>query len=308
MRLLFLGAGAVGGYFGGRLIEAGADVTFLVRPARAAALERDGLRIRSPLGDFHTQVKTVTRDSVAPDYDLVMLAPKAYDLDDAIETLEPALGTRARILPFLNGVAHMDVLDERFGRERVLGGVAHIAAVLERDGAVSQLSDLHVLTAGGRDAETQDLAAQFIEICKPAKFSSVLSGNIETSLWEKWILLASLAGITTLMEGPVGQIMETRDGEELVRRLHGECSAVAKASGIAVSERAREQALTLLTRRGSTFSASMLRDLSSGQRTEHDHVLGDMLARADRFGHDCPIMRAAYCHLQVRSAQSSQSH
>ncbi len=301
MRLLFLGAGAVGGYFGGRLIEAGADVSFLVRPGRAAALDRDGLRIASPLGDFHSKVKTVTRDSVTPDYDLVMLAPKAYDLADAVESIEPALGAGTYILPFLNGLAHMDVLDERFGRKRVLGGVAHIAAVLERDGTVRQLGDLHVLTAGGRDTETQGMAAQFIDLCKGAKFNSVLSPDIETSLWEKWTLLTTLAGITTLMEGAVGQIMETRDGEALIRQLHDECLAVAGASGIAVSERAREHALSLLTRRGSTFSASMLRDLSSGQRTEHDHVLGDMLERADRSGQAAPLLRAAYCHLQVRA-------
>ncbi|MFP5405310.1 MAG: ketopantoate reductase family protein [Gammaproteobacteria bacterium] len=302
MRLLFLGAGAVGGYFGGRLIEAGADVTFLVRPERAAALERDGLRIRSPLGDCDLEAKTVTRDSVTPDYDLVMLAPKAYDLAGAVESVEAAIGTRACILPFLNGLAHMDVLDARFGRDRVLGGVAHIAAVLESDGTVRQLSDLHVLTAGGRDDETQGVAAKFIDLCRPAKFDSVLSPDIETSLWEKWTLLATLAGITTLMQGSVGQIMETRDGEALIRQLQGECLAVASASGVQVSARARSQATALLTRRGSTFAASMLRDLSSGHRTEHDHVLGDMLARADRLGIAAPLLRAAYCHMQVRAA------
>ena len=302
MRLLFLGAGAVGGYFGGRLIESGADVTFLVRPGRAGSLERDGLRIRSPLGDCDVPAKTVTRETVGPDYDLVMLAPKAYDLPEALESVVAAVGPQAVVLPFLNGLAHMDVLDRRFGRERVLGGVAHIAAVLEGDGIVRQLSDLHVLTAGGRDPATRAVAVRFIDLCKKAKFDSVLSSDIVASLWEKWTLLATLAGITTLMEGSVGQIMETRDGEALIRQLHEECLAVSRASGIEVSERARGHAIALLTKRGSTFAASMLRDLSSGHRTEHEHVLGDMLERADGFGQPVPLLRAAYCHMQVRAA------
>lgn len=303
MKILFLGAGGVGGYFGGRLVEAGVDVSFLVRPARAASLQRDGLRIRSALGDAQLAVRTVTADLLRPEYDLVVLAPKAYDLDDAIEAVAPAIGARASLLPLLNGLAHMEVLDRRFGRERVLGGVAHIAAVLEPDGTVRHLNDLHVLTAGGRDAASARVAADFIAACAPAQFKAILSTDIETSLWEKWILLASLAGITTLMQASVGEIMETRDGESLVRRLHAECAAVAAASGITIAETAHARTLAMLTRRGSPFTASMLRDLSAGHRTEHEHVLGDMLVRAGRHAQDAPVLAAAYCHLQVRAGQ-----
>lgn len=303
MKMLFLGAGGVGGYFGGRLVEAGADVTFLVRPARAASLRRDGLRIRSPLGDAQLAVKTVTADELAPQYDLVVLAPKAYDLDDAVAAVAPAVGAHTHVLPLLNGIAHMGVLDRRFGRERVLGGVAHIGAVLEPDGTVRHLGELHALTAGGRDAQAAAVAAEFIAVCVQARFDAVLSADIETSLWEKWVLLAALAGITTLTRGSVGEIMATRDGERLVRQLHAECAAVAAAAGIAIAPQVHERTLAMLTRRGSSFTASMLRDLQSGLRTEHDHVLGDMLARADGFGHDAPVLRAAYCHLQVQAAR-----
>lgn len=303
MKMLFLGAGGVGGYFGGRLVEAGADVTFLVRPARAERLQRDGLRIRSPFGDARLAVKTATADALAPEYDLVVLAPKAYDLDDAIAAVAPAVGERASVLPLLNGMAHMDALDRRFGRERVLGGVAHIGAMLDPDGAVRHLNELHLLTAGGRDAPAARVAAQFIALCERARFDAVLSDDIVTSLWEKWVLLATLAGITTLARGSIGEIVATRDGERLVRRLHAECAAVAAAAGITIASRVHERALAMLTQRGSAATASMLRDLQSGQRTEHDHVLGDMLARAGRSGQDAPLLAAAYCHLQVQAAR-----
>lgn len=302
MKILFLGAGGVGGYFGGRLAEAGADVTFLVRPARAEVLRRDGLRIRSPHGDAQLAVKTVTADALAPGYDLIVLAPKAYDFEDAVATVAPAVGAGTCVLPLLNGIAHMDALDRRFGRERVLGGVAHIGAVLERDGSIRHLDELHVLTAGGRDAPTARVAAGFIALCTPARFDAVLSADIETSLWEKWILLATLAGITTLARGSIGAIVQARDGERLVRQLHAECAAVAAAAGIVVAPRVHERTLAMLTQRGSGVTASMLRDLQSGQRTEHDHVLGDMLARADRAGIDATVLRVAYCHLQVQAA------
>ena len=303
MRMLFLGAGGVGGYFGGRLVEAGADVTFLVRPARAERLRRDGLRILSPLGDAQLPVKTVTADALAPQYDLVVLAPKAWDLDQAIAALAPAVGAQTYVLPLLNGIAHMDVLDRRFGRERVLGGIAHISVVLDPDGTVRHLNELHRLIAGGRDAQAARAAAGFIAQCGPARFDAVLSADIETSLWEKWVFLATLAGMTTLARGSIGEIVQTRDGERLIRRLHAECAAVAAAAGVVIAPQVHARTLAVLTQQGSTTAASMLRDLQSGGRTEHEHVLGDMLSRADRFGHDAPVLLAACCHLRVQAAR-----
>lgn len=301
-KLLFLGAGGVGGYFGARLIEAGVDVSFLVRPARAALLAENGLRVRSPHGDLNLPVRCVTRESVAPEYDLVLLAPKAYDLDDALAAIGPAVGPHTLVVPFLNGLAHMDVIDARFGAHRVLGGVAHIAAVLEADGSVHQLNPIHALTIGGRDPATQQAAAAFVALCGPAKFDAALSGDILSTLWEKWTFLATLAGITTLAQGSIGQVMDATHGESLVRRLHAEGLAVAERSGRPVVESAQAKALRMLTQSGSGFTASMLRDLQAGQRTEHDHVLGDLVRRAQQHGVDTPLLAAAHCHLQVQAS------
>lgn len=301
-KLLFLGAGGVGGYFGARLIEAGVDVSFLVRPARAATLAAQGLRVTSPHGDLTLPVRCVTRDTVRPDYDLVILAPKAYDLDDAMDAIAPAIGKTTFVLPLLNGLAHLDALDARFGADRVLGGVAHIVATLAADGAVQQMNPIHTLTAGGRAAATHRAATEFIGLCASAKFDAALSPDILSALWDKWAFLATLAAATTVTQGSIGQVMETTHGESLLRRLYAEGLTVAQRSGASIDAAAQARALGRLTQRGSSITASMLRDLQAGLRTEHDHVLGDLVRRGQQFGVDTPLLALAHCHLQVAAA------
>lgn len=305
MKILMLGAGGVGGYFGARLIEAGADVTFLVRPARKALIEARGLRIESPHGDLSLQPACVTRDGLRPVYDLVVLAAKAYDLDDAIASVRPAIGPSTRLLPFLNGLSHLASLDRHFGRARVLGGVAHVAGELTRDGVVRQLTEMHSLTAGGRDAATQAVAREFIALCSGAKFVSVLAEDIEAVLWEKWTFLATLAGLTTLLRASVGEIVASARGEPLIRRFYAECLAIAAACGKPVAEagQGRAMAMAMLSKPGSTLSASMRRDLEAGLRTEHEHVLGEMLALADAHGVDAPLLAIALTQMRLRERE-----
>jgi 2-dehydropantoate 2-reductase len=301
-KLLFLGAGGVGGYFGARLIEAGVDVSFLVRPARASLLAAQGLRIASPHGDLNLKAQCVTRDTVTPEYDLVLLAPKAYDLADALDAITPAMGPQTFVLPLLNGLAHIDLLDARFGADRVIGGVAHIVATLAADGSIQHLNPIHLLTAGGRNAATQQAAADFITLCGPAKFDATLSTDILSALWDKWAFLATLAAVTTLTQGAIGQVMDTTHGESLLRRIYAEGLAVAQRSGAIISEAAQTRALGRLTQRGSSLTASMLRDLQAGLRTEHDHVLGDLVRRAQQHAVDTPLLAMAHCHLQLAAA------
>lgn len=302
MKTLILGAGGIGGYFGARLIQAGADVTFLVREARQQLLERAGLQIETPGGNFSVQPRTVTAATAQADYDLIVLAPKAYDLDDALASLARA-DTRGAILPFLNGLDHLRVLDARYGRARVLGGVAHIAATITPTGAVKQLSPLHRLTVGARDAAHEALARDFIALCARADFDSVYSEDIEQVLWNKWVFLATLAGMTTVCQGSVGEILATPEGEALTRQMFAECCAVAQAQGHAVSEEEQGKALAMLTQKGSAFTASMLRDLQGGQRTEHEHILGDMVRRGGAAGVNVDLLRLAWTHMAVRAAQ-----
>lgn len=301
MNILILGAGGVGGYFGGRLIEAGADVTYLVREKRQQTLREKGLEIESPHGNLTLQVKTATAQTVKPDFDLILLAPKAYDLDASLASLENAVGKTAVLLPFLNGITHMQRLDAHYGKHRVMGGVAHIAAELTETGVVRQLTPMHSLTVGHRDPAHESIARDFFGLCQRAKFDSFYSENIQETLWIKWAFLATLAGATTMFRGSVGRIMATENGPDLVRALYAECLAVAQAYGSAIPADAQEKAQKMLTQLDSPLTASMLRDLLSGRRTEHDHVLGEMVRMAQDKNLSVPLLAASYCHMQVET-------
>lgn len=296
MRILILGAGAIGGYFGARLIETGANVGFLVRPARAALLAADGLRVHSPRGDFASPVRAIT--AVDGHYDLVLVSCKAFDLDSAIESIRPAVGASSLVLPLLNGLAHLDVLDAAFGAERVLGGLAHISVTLDDDGAIRQFGKLEKLTFGRRGADRRVPAAVAAALCAVGP-QVVASDDVLGAMWDKFAFIAALAGGTCLMRGAVGDIVATPDGADLMRRLHRECADVAARSGHALTPAGVEAAHGILTAAGSPLKASMLRDLERGARTECEHILGDLRRRAAGFGLDVPLLSAALAHLRV---------
>lgn len=305
MRILILGAGGTGGYFGGRLAQAGVDVTFLVRPARAAQLDTAGLVIRSPLGDATFPVQHVTAEALpalasAEPFDLVILSCKAYDLASSIEAIAPAVGPRTTVLPILNGLRHYADLDARFGRDAVLGGLCFISATKAADGAVVHLAPAAKLTFGERDgtgssARVLALAAA----CVQAGVDHVASDAIGQEQWIKYTFLTTLAAATCLMRADVGTIVATDDGAAIVRGLYDECVAVAEAAGEPIPAKAREIALTATTQAGSALKASMLRDLEAGQQVEAEHIVGDMLVRARAAGQAAPLLAVAYAHLQA---------
>lgn len=303
VRILVLGAGAVGGYFGGRLVEAGGDVTFLVRPRRAAELAADGLAIKSPRGDAVLQVKTVQAGEALAPPDIVLLCCKAYDLDGAIESVAPALGPESAVVPLLNGLRHLDRLDRQFGGGRILGGLCAIAATLGPRGRVEHLSDFHRIAVGARKAGQRERAAAFAALLAKANCQSAHSDDILLDMWEKFVLLATLAGMTCLMRAPVGTIMSTRDGEGLTTEMLAECTAVAASSGYPPRGPFMERTQRMLTERRSSFTASMLRDIERGGLTEGDHILGDMLSRARALGVAAPLLRVAACHVEAYEAK-----
>lgn len=305
MRILMLGAGGLGGYFGARWQQAGADVSFLVRARRLVQLQSQGLVVQTPEQRFALPVKAHTRETLRGEFDLVVLSPKAYDLDDALDSLRD-VGARPLLLPLLNGLDHLDVLDARFGRERVLGGVAHIAASLSDDGVVTQLGAMHRLTFGHRDDAQLGVVRELEALGARAAFDSVRSDDIEQVLWDKWAFLATLAGMTTLTRGSVGEIVAEPGGQRATKAMYESCCEVAARAGHAVSAAAREQALGLLLAAGSPFTASMLRDLQAGRRTEHEHILGAMVRRGDACGVDCAGLRLAWVALGVAQAQRAR--
>ncbi len=307
MKILIVGAGGIGGYFGAKLMQAGADISFLLRDKRHKLIQAQGLTVETPKGNFTVQPKSLTADQLESDYDLIILAPKAFDLEDSLKSLARA-STQGVLLPFLNGLSHIEALDRQFGKARVMGGVAHIAAMITDTGAVKQLTDLHMLTVGHRAPEHEALARAFIGLCKQADFDSAYSENIEQVLWDKWVFLASLAGMTTLCRGAVGEIVATPYGAELSLAMYEECCSIAKACGHAIGDTPRAKAREMLTKVGSPFTASMLRDLISGQRTEHAHILGQMISKGDQASEGCQLLKMAYTQIAVAQAKNAGPH
>jgi 2-dehydropantoate 2-reductase len=300
MRILVVGAGAIGGYFGGRMLQAGAGVTFLVRPRRAAELAEAGLVIKSPHGDVTLKNPPAAQaDQLAEQFDVVLLSCKAFDLDDGIKSFAPAVGPQTAIIPLLNGMRHLDTLDATFGRERVLGGLCAIAATLNEKREVVQLAPLQSLSFGERDGKRSDRVRAIAEVFAKGNFDSAASETIVQDMWEKWVFLAALAASTCLMRAPVGNILAARGGREFILGMLDECSATAAAEGYAPRAAFLERTRGMLTTEGSQMTASMFRDIKAGAPVEADHVIGDLVTRADAGKVPVPKLRTAYTHLKA---------
>jgi 2-dehydropantoate 2-reductase len=303
MRILVVGAGAIGGYFGGRLIEAGRDVTFLVRPRRAAELAASGLVIKSAAGNLTVpSPPTVLADALDTPFDLILLSCKAYDLDGAIAAFAPAVGPQTAILPLLNGMRHLDVLDARFGRERVLGGQCYIAATLDQDRAIVHLNNDHELSFGERDGGRSARIDAVSGAMAGALFKPRASEQILQEMWEKWVFLATLAGGTCLMRAAIGNIVAAPGGKDFMLALLEECRAVAQANQHAPRDDFVERYRAALTAEGSSLTASMLRDIERGAPIEADHIVGDLIrwgSGSDASRGGLTLLRIAYTHLKT---------
>ncbi len=313
VKVLVVGAGGVGGYFGGRLAESGADVMFLVREARARQLAERGLVIKSTVGDAAFPVRTLTKADVGQPFDLVILTCKSYDLESAIEAAAPHMAAGAGLaLPLLNGMAHIDVLRQRFGPDRVLGGLCGIFATLSPTGEVVQMEGLPPRIAFGRFKDQLDRkvleepARQAERLFGAAKFNSKRVEPIEQGLWDKWVVLAALAAGTCLMRGSIGAIVAGDDGAAIMEELVAETASVARAAGYPPSDQHLTASRGILTAAGSAATASMLRDIQKGGMTEGAHIVGDLLRRARAFNLKTPLLRIANAHLQAYEAERAK--
>ena len=299
LRILIVGAGAVGGYFGGRLAQAGRDVTFLVRPSRAEQLSQDGLRIISPHGDAVLSPKVIIADKIDAPYDTVFLSVKAYALEAAMNDFAAAVGPETIIFPVLNGMRHIDILTKRFGEHAVIGGVCLVAAEIDHQGRIVQLADFQRLVYGERNGETTPRLTALDATLQGAGFDARLSLEIMQAMWEKWVQLASLGAITCLMRGTIGEIVATPGGAELSIDVLNECVAVATACGYKPSEKVLSRHAAAMTAPGSSLTSSMYRDLRKGAPVEADHILGDFIERGSAHGVATPLLKAAFVNLHI---------
>jgi len=304
MRILVVGAGAIGGYFGGRLLQAGRDVTFLVRPKRAAELASAGLVIKSPAGDVTLKnPPTVQADKLTEKFDVVLLSCKAFDLADAIKSFAPAVGPNTSIIPLLNGMSHLNVLDRKFGSERVLGGLCAIAVTLNEAREVVHLMPMQSLAFGERDNKMSERVRSIADVFASGNCGATASEHIMQDMWEKWVFLASLAASTSLMRTSVGNILAAPGGKDFLLGMLDECSAIASAEGFAPAGPYFQRSRGNFTAEGSPMTASMFRDIRAGLPVEADHVIGDLVARADAAKIPVPKLRIAYTHLKAYEKQ-----
>ena len=300
MRILCLGAGAVGGYFAGRLVEAkAADVTFLVREGRKAQLDRDGLRLESPLGNFNLKVRSVTNAADAGPVDFAMLTSKAYDLPSAIAAIRPAVRAGTTLLPMLNGLSHLDTLNSEFGKENVLGGTAAIHITMLPDGLIKHTNEWCFVTFGEQDGTMSDRVARLkatFDASPQVKAAAV--PDIVQKMWEKLVMLSTLAAMTTLMRANVGEIVRGGGAETMLTMLERNAE-IARRAGHPVPETLMANYRKMFADAAGGFTASMLRDLEKGGQVEADHIVGFMRDKARLLGVDDSLHAIANLHLKA---------
>lgn len=309
MRTLILGAGALGGFFGAHLLAAGRDVTLLVRPRTAKLLVENGLQVLSPFGDvFVDRPPVVLAQDIRQPFDLILLSCKSYDLEDAMASIAPAVGRETAILPLLNGLAHLGVLEQRFGSERVLGGTSFISATRDADGTIRHLNDRAAIYFGARFTATSSRLEAIAAALDGTGFNAHLRPNILQDMWEKWSYLAALAGVTCLLRGTIGDIAAA--DATLPVRLYAECRDIAAAEGYPPPPAFIDHQTRILTDPGSSLHGSMLRDIEAKGPIEAHQIVGDLLERGRRHSLSTPLLDLVYAHLrtyEVRRAREENS-
>ena len=307
MKILILGAGAVGGYWGARLHQAGIDVTFLLRLKRAETVKKNGLVVKSSKsGDAVLPVKVITKASDGGPYEVIILACKGYDLPSAMDAIAPAVGADTTIVPILNGHMHFAALDTRFGKEKIAGGLARISGMLGANGEILH-SGASGVSFGERDGKPARRAlAELDAACKKAGIDGGLNPNIDQDLWDKWIMLGAIASMCSAMRGTVGDIAESEEGAAIMGEILDECRKVAVSEGYPPSDKVVGAIKASLTQKGGKSVASILGDIEKGGAVEAKQIVGDMLVRARKHGVAAPNLRFAYAHLQTYEARRAR--
>ena len=298
MKILILGAGGIGGFFGAHLIKAGIDVCFLVREKRRKNLNKFGLNIYSSKGNFSVKPFLLNQNLPPQHFDLIILTNKSYDLIESMKDIKPYVG-KAVIIPLLNGIEHFDILDNEFGKEKVFGGVAYVSTTLRDDGSIEHITSKASLKFGPRSKKNINIAKSFNEVCEKTDFECYLSENIELDIWRKYVLIGTTAASTVLFQKSLGEISRTNNGKSTIIDIHKQCKNIVFSYGYDIGVEAENYNLNLITDRDSLIKASMLRDFETGKKTECEHILGYLIKLAEKKNIDCNLIKAAHARIQV---------
>jgi len=308
MNIVIIGAGGVGGYFGARLAASGSNVTFIARGTHLAAMRESGLRVESALGDLRIHPVNATDDptAVAPP-DLVIIAVKLWSTGEAIESAASLMGTETAIMSLQNGVDAVDLLAGRYGKERVLGGSAHIAAVIEAPGVIRHNGTLARLTFGELNKQRTPRVERFLTACREAGIDANLSDDIQRAIWEKFVLLVGLSSLTSLTRLPIGPVREDRDTRALLLEVMQEVAAVGRAKGAALTNDAAQRQLGFLDKVPQDMISSMLGDLRRGNPLELDWLAGAVVRLGRERNVPTPANRFVYVALKLHAAGTRSS-
>jgi 2-dehydropantoate 2-reductase len=305
MRILVAGAGAAGGFLAARLAEAGQDVTVLARSRRAGQLRAGGLRLAGVGGTRTLRPPVLTASELAAaepgsGFDAVLIAVKADALDQVMKDIAPAVGPGTVIVPFLNGMAHLDALAGTFGTA-VLGGVLRVMTDLDGDGTIRVLTPMFEVELGeldgSRSARADELAAAF----RDAGAEVAVRTDIVRAMWAKWVFIASIGAVTALMRAPVGDIVAVPGGDDFARSVLAEAAGAAAAAGHPVSHAELAVTMRILTAAGAPTTSSLSRDLMAGRPTEVEAVLADFAGRAAAAGAGTPLIALSALALRVHN-------
>ena len=298
MKILILGAGAIGGFFGAHLMKSGANVSFLVREKRKDELKKSGINIFSINGELKVNPKLLDKNLSGQHFDVIILTNKSYDLIESIREIKPYVN-KAVIIPLLNGMAHYEILDKEFGKEKIFGGTAYISTAMNNYGSIQQITSRASIKFGPRTQKNINIANEFYEICKETEFECDFSDHIELDLWRKYVLIGATAASTVLFQKPLGEICATTYGKRLIIEIHEECKKIVLSKGYDIGIEATNYNLKLITDKDSLLKASMLRDFESGKKTECEHILGYLIELAKRNNVQCNLIKAAHTRIQV---------
>ncbi len=300
MRIAVMAAGAVGGYFGGRLAAAGHDVSFIARGAQLAAIRDNGLKIESPLGDLHLDNVRATSDpkDVGP-VDVVLFAVKLWDTETAAETAKPLVGPQTRVITLQNGVDSVERIAPILGEDKVAGGSAYIASVIGAPGVISHTSQFAKMVCGRIDGKPDSQLAAFTAAAKEAGIDITQSENINRERWEKFVFLVGLSGATGATRMPLGPILADHDTRAFFRSLMAEVIALAGAKGVTLAPDFLESRMKFADSTPPGMKASLLHDLERGNRIEIDWLAGKVVALGRELGVPTPANAAVYAVLKL---------
>jgi 2-dehydropantoate 2-reductase len=303
MKIAIIGAGGVGGFFGARLQQGGAEVGFVARGAHLDALRRHGLTVESPLGDIHLPRVTVT-DSPADlgRADIVWLAVKLWDTDAAIRSMESVVGPDTGIISFQNGVTKDDALRRAFGDAAVMGGVGYVAGNIDRPGVIKQTGTMQRLIFGEYDGRRSARATALLEACVRGGINAELSADVREAIWEKFVFLVGLSGSTTTMRSSIGPIRSNPRSRAFLQELMRETVAVGRAMGVALPADFAEQRIAFIDGLPEQMTSSMHHDLNGGKRLEVSWLSGGVAQLGEAVKVPTPMNRAVWDVLALHEA------